>query len=196
MSDQGTTIDDLLAEIQPRTSVARVLLRQDLVEQHAALDAELNAAMIADKHENRTPVAPGLARQLAELEAEIEEAKRSFHFKALGTRAWKKLIGEHPPTKEQLKAIKGVDHNPETFPIAAIAASCTSPVMTAGQVADLEERLNQTQFNQLWEACLDANVGGGRDPKSLTAGLILRTSAHSASTAALEELRAASSSGE
>jgi len=191
-----TTIDDLLAEIQPRTAVARVLLRQDLVEQHARLDAALNAAMLADQHENRDPVGPRLARELAEFEASIDAAKREFHFKAIGKRKWADLMAKHPPTKEQVKAHGRIDHNPATFPIAAIAASCTAPAMTTEQVAALEDGLNQTQFDQLWAACLDANVGGGSDPKSLTAGLILRTSGQSASTAVLEGLLAASSSDE
>lgn len=188
-----TTIDELLAEIQPRTATTRVLLRQELVERHAELDAELNAAVLSDQHQNREPLGPVLAQQLAELEAEIDAAKRPFTFKAIGKRKWADLMAKHPPKPEQVKVYGRLDHNPDTFPAAAIAASCISPVMTVDQVKAFEDGLNQTEFDKLWGACLEANVGGGSDPKSLTAGLILRTSGPSASTAVLTELLAASS---
>lgn len=196
MTAADTTIDEVLAEITPRTATVRVLLRQDLVEHHTRLDAALNAAVLADQHENRTPVAPTLAAELRTLEAEIDAAKRTFHFKAIGKRKWADLLAQHPPTKEQLKVHGRLDHNPATFPSAAIAATCTSPAMTLEQVAQLEDALNQTQFDLLWGTCLEANVGGGSDPKSLTAGLILRTNGQSASTAVLTELLAASSLAE
>jgi hypothetical protein len=179
-----TTIDDLLAEIAPREKVARILLRQDMLAEHARLDSELEAERALDATENRDPVAPGLANRLLELEAEIEAAKRDFRFRSIGKKAWADLLSEHPPTKDQAKANTRIDHNPETFPLAAIAASCVDPVMTVEQVDKLEQLLTIGQFETLWGACIDANIGGGVDrPKSLAAGLIARVSASFESSA-------------
>lgn len=168
------TIDDLLAEITAREKTVRILLRQDLIAEHARLDDELVAAAKVDATENRDPVGPALAERILELEAEIEAAKRLFRFRAVGKKAWADLIAQHPPTPEQLKGHGRLDHNPETFPVAAIAASCIGPKMTVEQVAKLELELNLAQFEILWSGCLDANVGGSDSPKSLVAPLIVR----------------------
>lgn len=173
-----TTIDDLLAEVTAREKTVKILLRQDMLIEHERLDAELVAELHADNEENRDPLGPALAERLVEFEAEIEAAKRPFRFRAIGKRAWADLLAEHPPTKEQLAATNGrIDHNPETLPIVAIAASCVDPPMTVEQVGKLEQALNLAQFEKLWAGCLDANVGSADSPKSFAAGPIARVSA-------------------
>lgn len=169
------TFEDLLAEVTPRTATARVLLRQDLLERHKELEAELDAAVERDMRASEgsiddVPEAVGVAAQIMELQAEIEAAMRPFHFRAIGRKPWRDLLAKHPPTKEQRAADPRLDHNPETFPHAAIAASCTSPVMTAEQVAQFEQICDLSQYSLLWNACLDANAGRGDTPKSLRAG--------------------------
>lgn len=196
------SIESILAQAEnpafARTVTARVLLRQDLVAAHAQLEADLAAAIPEDARENRIPVAPRLAEDLEALEAEIVAAKVEFVFRAIGKRAWANLLAKHPPTKDQLRVERQLDHNPETFPIAAIAASCISPAVTVDDVARLERALNASQFDVLWAKCVDANVGGVADPKSVAAGLIRRANGLSASsaTAAAEPSLAASSSDE
>lgn len=170
-----TTIDDLLAEVSARERTVKLLLRQEMLAEHARLDAELIDVLTTDQNENRDPLGPALAERLVAFEAEIEAAKRSFRFRAVGKRAWADLLKEHPPTKDQRAANGRLDHNPETFPIAAIAASCVEPVLSVDDVAKLEAVLNLAQFDVLWGGCLDANVGGGTDnPKSIAAGPIAR----------------------
>lgn len=155
----------------------RVLLRQDMLAEHARMDAELMAELAIDQRENRDPVGPGLAKRLVAYEAEIEAAKRAFTFRAIGKRAWADLLAKHPPTKEQMKLNSRMDHNPLTFPVLAVAASCVDPVMSVEQVTALESALNISVFDQLWMACVEANVGGGDSPKSLVAGPIAQVSA-------------------
>lgn len=180
-------IEEILAEITARTVTARVLLRQDLLDRHAELSAELDAALAADRSEQSMEGgmrAPAVAQAVVDFEAELEAAKREFVFKGIGKRSWSDLLRQHPPTKEQLKANARIDHNPETFPAAAVAVSCSSPRMTLDQARALEERLDLTQWAQIWQACLSANLGEATLPKSQVAGGILRASGASASTAA------------
>lgn len=183
MADE-ITVEDLLAEIKPRTATARILLNQDLVAEHARLDAELRSALDRDQRNGAglDTDTPELARRVQDLEGEMDAARRPFTFKAIGRRRWQNLLMMHPPTKDQKHARPGLDHNPETFPLAAIEASCIAPVLTNEAVAALADALAVNQFDQLWAACLDANVGGSGDtPKSLVAGGIARASAAFAS---------------
>lgn len=183
-----TTIDDLLAEITAREKTVKILLRQDMLAEHARLDAELVEVLNTDAEENRDPLGPALAQRLVDYEEEIEAAKRAFLFRAVGKKPWADLLAQHPPTKEQTNAVKEqtggrghLDHNPETFPIAAITASCIDVdglgKPSEEQVTKLVEKMTIGQFDKLWAACLDANVGGFDSPKSPAAGPIARVSA-------------------
>lgn len=196
-----SNIRDILAEAtapgHARTASARILLRQDLVARHRELEDRIRVELDLDNNLNRVPVAPTLAGELAELEAEIDAAKRTFTFRSIGKRAWADLIREHPPTKAQQKESQGrLDHNPETFIPAAMSACSVDPVMTVDDVAELEQALNQAQFDALWGAVYDANLGGLAAPKSMMAGIGRRMNERSATTAASEESPAASSSDE
>lgn len=192
-----TSLEEILAQAENpayvRVATARILLRQDLVARHAELEEQLTAAANADRATNREPVAPALAAQILELEQEMEAAKVEFRFRAIGKRAWADLIARHPPTKDQLKADPRLDHNPVTFPVAAIAASCIDPELTLEDAQRLERALNHSQFDLLWAKVVDANIGGLNAPKSRAAGMILRPSVPSATTAASEEFPEASS---
>ncbi len=181
----GLTATDILAQAEnpayTRVATARVLLRQDMVAKHRELEAELTAAVARDATTNERDQAPEIARQIEALEAEMETAKVEFRFRAVGKKAWADLLAKHPPLKEH-KELR-VDHNPETFPIAAIAASCVSPELSEDDVRRLEVAMTDAQFTVLWRGCIDANIGGVESPKSLAAGQILRVNERSGTTA-------------
>jgi hypothetical protein len=196
-----TTAADILAQAENvdhrRTATVRMLLRQDLARQHADLEAELLDARNGDDMENRTPQAPVIAQRIVDLEAEIEAAKVSFTFRAVGRRAWVDLLAAHPPTKAQIKALADVtpdvlrrptlEFNPEKFPVAAIAATLVEPEMTEDDVRRLEAALSDAQWSQLWGKAIEVNVGASDPKASRVAGLILRLSEQSETTAAPEE---------
>jgi hypothetical protein len=194
-------ISDVLAQAEDvdnrPTATVRMLLRQDLARQHADLETELEQAIVGDRNENRTPVAPTIAAQIVDLERQMDEAKVAFTFRAMGRRDWVELVAAHPPTKAQLTAVAamsldplkrpGLDFNPDTFPVAAVAKSCINPAMSLDDAKKLERAITDSQWAQLWDAAIRVNVGS-TDPKaSRAAGLILRLKERSESTAAPEE---------
>lgn len=201
-----TDINDVLGRVKDR-GYRRVktvdLFDPRLIEEHAALDAELQRALVDDGRHNRQPEAPRIAKQIEELEQRIESSAIQFKFGALSYRAWSDLLAAHPPTKKQLKEAADrsgewmrrqvLDHNPDTFPPALVAACAVEPEMTAEQATQLADELGPDQFELLWQACIEVNRGGEVAPKSLAAGAILRTSELFASTPAPEESLAASS---
>jgi hypothetical protein len=196
------SIDDILATTENpayvRVATARVLLRQDLAARHEELDAQLTAAMEADGRLTGigdAPQSPAVAEQVRALEAEMESLTVPFRFRALSKRVWSDLIAQHPPTKDQTRAHPQLDHNPETFPVAAVAASCIDPAMTLEQAQRLETSLNQSQWGRLWAACLDANVGVDA-PKSVAAGMLRRLNGASERPLTTTAFPAASSSDE
>jgi hypothetical protein len=180
------TATEILAQAENpafvRVTTARVLLRQDLIARHLALEADLAAAIARDATTNERDRAPEIAEQIESLQGEIEAAKVEFRFRNIGRKAWADLLAAHPPEKKH-KDLR-TDHNPETFPIAAMAVSMSAPEgFDEDGVRRLEAALTDAQFTALWRACIDANMGGVESPKSMAAGAILRVNGRSESTA-------------
>jgi len=185
MSGTGElNVDELLSEMAPREVTVRVLLRQGLLTDHARLERELELAVKGDQRENRTPLAPTISKQIVDLEDEIDAAKREFTFRSLGSRKWSDLLAKHPPTRDQKKNDPRAAFNDETFPVEAVAASSHSPKLTVDEAQAFQDGLPKLEWQALWQAAAQANLGGDDSPKSRAAGVILRQSGESANTAA------------
>lgn len=192
MADLASVLADAENPAYVRSASAKILLRQDLTRRLAELQAEFEAA-VSDTAMAQTDEGRRVAKEITALKAEIDEAKVEFRFHNIGRRAWADLLLKHPPTKEQARTLK-VDHNPETFPIAAIAASCVEPEgMDEAAVKRLEAALTDSQFTALWAAAVEANIGGDAPKADLLSGLIARLSGQSGTTAVSEESPEASS---
>lgn len=174
------SIDEILAVAENpayhRVATARILLRQDLFDEHERRHAALAQAITDDERLNRIPQAPRLADELQAFEAEIDAERVEFRFRSVGAQAWAALLAKYPPTKDQLKAYPRAEYNPVTFPAAAVAASCVEPAMTLDQAKALEAAINQAAWEQLFARACDANVGGVENPKSDLAGFVRRLS--------------------
>lgn len=180
------TIEDILAVADDpayvRVVTARVpFVPQSLRDEHAALEAEL-AGMLSDVVSDPERIA--VAERIVEIEEQIAASVREFRFVSIGRKAWSDLLAQHPPTDAQRRRDRGIDYNPDTFPYVAMAAACTSPTMTVDQARKIgtSPALDVAGWSELWGACIRANVQDAA-PKSLAAGLTLRTSSRSAATA-------------
>lgn len=185
------TLDDFAAAHKPARATARVGFRQDLWDRHARLEAELSDAIRGDSTENRDPLAPGVVDQIEALEAEIRAGEQEFTFESIGRQAWTKLLAEHPPSAEHRDL--GSDHNPETFPPAAVAASSAEPKVSVETATEMFNRLNIAQWTRIWSAVLTANLGGGESPKSVMATVVRQRLEPSSTTAVPEGSLEASS---
>lgn len=186
------SVDDFLGEFEAPTVEVPVCPRADLLEEHRRLDRELAEA---GKRGDIGGLAGSGTRQLAEqvrdLETQIEGATRTFRFRALSRRRWLALQAQHPPSKAD-KA-DGWGYNPETLPVAAIAACAVEPTMTEEQAGKLADLLPLGEFSRIWVAVNNLNLGANEAPKSVLATAILRTNGASSTTAAPEESLEASS---
>jgi hypothetical protein len=187
----GSQLDGLVDEITPATETVRICTRGDLVDQLRRLEQELADAQRDDDRHNRPPKAPKIAKQIEALEAEARGSERGLTLQAIGAAAWSDLLAKHPPTKQQRDQYPGLDHNPETFPYAAVAASLGEPDDSG--VRKLVERISQGQWSRLWGACLAVNVGEVSVPFSGRAYALLRGSEQSSTSAADTASPAASS---
>lgn len=189
----GKSLADVVAHVRPRTKSVRICLRGDLAEEHDRLSAELVEAQRRDKESDSLGAgaeAPAIAERLVDLEQQMRDTLVTFTFQAMGKSAWSDLLASHPPTKSQKDDLR-LDHNPETFSVAAITASLVEPSdASLEQVENLANILSLGQWSRLWQACLAANIEGDDPGESSAASLLLRGSRPSsgsvADTASLE----------
>jgi len=216
MTDKQTAVaqDDLLARASwaelkktRRNTVrsVRMTLRGDLLDEVALLEEQMRREAEIDERENRTPVAPGIARKIQELEAEARKSEVLFKFEGRGSGEYALMQAQHPATPEVKKRLgiaadAELEFSPETFPPALMAASCLEPAELAGNVEEWTE-IHQTWSNgqvmRLWATCMAANAMVSDSPKSDRASEILRqVASESSSTTALRSVsRTASSPG-
>lgn len=191
------SIDEILADDDAayvRVVTARLpRIRQELRDEHAELDALL-PTLVSDTIDEH-PQRQATLDRIAEIEAEIEADAVEVKLRSIGHRAWADLLRKHPPTRTQLSADRQLDHNPETFPTEAIAASLDPP-RTAEWVEMLVSKpwFNEECWSELWSKCLQVNVVDPA-PKSAAAS-ILRLSAESSRRPTTIEFPEASSSVE
>lgn len=176
----AASIEDILGEITPRETTVPVRTRGDLdarIEQVEEQLKGLRSDSLAD------PAREALEAELADL---VDQSPtRVFTIRSIGQRAWRDLLATHPPSEEQRRQF--YDHDPDTFPYAAVAASVSDPVMTAEQAVELADRISLGQWVKLWNAVLAVNVGGETIPKSVTASGGPLRSGPSSTTAPSEE---------
>lgn len=166
----------------------RIPMRADLPDQIGRLELEARREKAVDDRENREPVAPGIARQIQDLEAELAASEEAFTFEALSRGTARELVAEHPATEDQQKeaAAEGrrLQWNPDTYPPALIAASCITPRLTVEDAVEIWDGWSDGQVAQLWSGCLSVNAGTvDVGPKSQIASDILTGSAPSSTTA-------------
>lgn len=140
------------------------------------LVAELDAAWARLEKEKEGQLEPPseLEAHVAALSKKVEEKTRTFVFQSIGRREWRKLSSEHPPTDEQKALEPELDHNPDTFPPAALAASCSEPRLTDEDAQWLCDVLPDGEFFRIWSAVLSANLIGGDAKKAVaTAAAVL-----------------------
>ena len=173
----SSSIGDILARdtsaLGRRVTVRLPLITQEMRDEHADLDKRL-LEFDDDPHRgiDDPPERTAIADRLLELEAEMEESHAEIVVRSLGHKRWADLLRDHPPSKEHRRADSRVDHNPETFPPAAIAASTDSTIEEVGELLG-QEWFDEVCYAKLWGATLEANIGSAV-PKSLAAGRIRR----------------------
>lgn len=166
----GDTFGEVLAAAKPVTKSVRICMRGDLIAEIERLDADWAQAREDDERLNRLAEAPDLAARITDLTEEAKAAEVEFVFQSMGRRAWRDLLAMHGPSDEDKKA--GFDYNRQTFPVAAMAASCIAP--KGATVEGFEEfadspNVTDAHWNRLWLTCYNANTGGAEVPQSRAA---------------------------
>lgn len=162
----------------------RLALAGDLWAEHARLETALAEAVERDaaaqpRSAAETDEAPQIAQQIRDLEERMRASEVEFVFRGIGRGPMARMLAAHPPTKDQTAQPGGeaLVYNPETFPPALLAESCTRPTELAGNVTEwteIHDTWSDGQVALLWNACQHANARVAETPFSAAASEVLR----------------------
>jgi len=170
-----------IKDAHQRTHVSTtVALAAAAADEYDRLEEELPAVRQADAQENRDALAPGIARRMEDLAAQLRESQVTFTFRGLGRAAYRRLLLEHPATKDQADAagefgVGALEYNVDTFPPQLLKACCVGLMDSGGDVVDVGEidwsevwdTWSHGQTQRLWRACVAANTAVADVPKSV-----------------------------
>jgi hypothetical protein len=187
-------VDDILAAATRRSQVVPLCMRGDLAQRHEQLVEDLDRALSTGADDDELE---RLAGDIQQAEDDLRAATVDWTFAGVGRKAWSDLVASHPPTREQVEMFGiRLRWNPDTFPAAAIAASCVAPEgVTVEHVQALEEATTEAEWTDVWNAVLTVNLEGRRPGESSAASAILRRLRPSSEPPETTEPLAASSSG-
>ncbi len=172
-------VDDLIATAQPRTDKVRICARGDLVAAHAEAVAALQSVMGGDDSLEGADTTDAAAAVVA-VEEEMEAATVTFTVASVSRHRWANLLAKHPPSAQDRRA--GHDHDPEQFPVAAVAECVTDPDLSPLQAKQLADVLPPGEWNKLWIAALTLNITGTPNPKLAAATELLQANGQSSTT--------------
>lgn len=155
------SFNEVRSRVKPRVATVKVLLgADDLPDQYEKLDEELREVVSRSAADSLDQVneITAIRDQMAELSARMDAESTVFKFQALPRTEWRKLIADHPPSREIQKKNPRAEWDPVTFMPAALSACCVDPEMTVDEAAELMDMLTEAQFNDVWITCYSVNV--------------------------------------
>lgn len=167
-------LDDLFDDWEPEVRPVEMLLDRTVGSRLAAATREvetaeqkLSQAEEDEKGGMRRPKVAEAKQQLQQAQdrlAQVSELaarkRKTLHLVELGNRRWKELLWLVPPTRQQTERLGDhLDHNPELFPIVAVAFSLVDVKEgDDGELHVVGPAVDQTQLDTL-DAALKKAAG-------------------------------------
>lgn len=166
------TLDHLKSLKKPVITRAVIAGDNEVAEEYEQAKNELDYARI--RYEAR-PEVDIVRSDFEEAKKRFEAAKKRaqetalvFKFRSIGRKKYEALLDKHQPTEEQIEEFESrggkrdqLSFNPDTFPLALIAASSFEPEMTIDDVKELwdsDADWNTSELALLFEKAYEANT--------------------------------------
>ncbi len=165
---KARTIADIRSRKKPVTKKVAIQMDGEIANQIEELREMHDTARNNDRVSNEDEKAPAIQDQIDELLEQALESVEVFTFKSIGRYNYDKLVGQHPPTKDQKK--QGMDFNPDTFPPVLVAASCIDPEIPLedSEAIFADPNWNGAELRKLFFGALESNTEMGDIPLSRT----------------------------
>lgn len=156
---------------KPLTKAVRLAFDFELIENFEEARKEVKKATIGAR---ANPTSQSIKAELEEAnetlinaEAELKAESIEFKFRAVGRKSYERLISDHPLREENHDIVRreGQDpdtfpFDPESFPIALIAASMVEPEMSPEEAEAWlgEDNWSSSEVEALFTAAMEVNT--------------------------------------
>jgi hypothetical protein len=177
-----TDFDTMLDDADLYTRTVPVCLKGSLVAEFEALEADLQAALIApDADSKEGSGAQQIAERMEQLREQMTAATYPFKLQALPKPKYRELKAKYPPRQDDEGTIldedRMLDANMDDFPGPLLRACVVDPVLDDTTWARLEEKLTDRQYEDLAGMAIHVNKGGVNVPFSPDASKLRRSTA-------------------
>lgn len=150
------SLDEIMANATPVERVVSICVAGQLAGDYERLTAQLQQASMDEIQERLSGDAQSIKirKELDSLEELMAEYTYDFRFRAMSPKRWSDLLAKHPdPEKYRL-------FDPDTFPGAAIQASCVDPdgLDDDEKFDALMDKLSTAQQSELFDGAWEANT--------------------------------------
>lgn len=165
-----TSLDKIRKKKKKKTAVVPILMDPDVGSELDDLDgrtAEIVKRLRVGRKEDMEELQKeknDLDQRRKELVKKVEDSSVEFHFQSIGRETLDTLLSENPPTNKQIEearkeGVTDLMFNPETFPVALIAASSTDPDMSVEDVQELwdDENWSTPELMALFNGAQECN---------------------------------------
>jgi hypothetical protein len=159
---------EIIESAKRRETTVRLCLRGDLVAEFEALEARLADLTIGVGWGNGDDATAEVAARLTEIRAEMLEDTVEFRFRALKRRAWDDLKSKHTDAATQIL-------NVDAFMPELVQVSLVDPAMTAAELDELYDVINDGQRIDLGNAAWSVNTEATEVPFSERASVVMRS---------------------
>jgi len=166
--------DEIKKRASLPTKILPLCLAGEVMEEIDDLERQLAEAKPSENLEERSPKLV-IAEQIAEAQERMREATVDFHLRAMGARTWSAFYAGQP---ERRDGESGTEWDERIYPWYAelVSRSCTDPVMSVEQVAELVDLINGRSWAELTNTCFLLNAGKVDIPNSDAASALIRSS--------------------
>lgn len=166
------SIEEIMERRKPRTESAWVPLDAEVLNRISELETQIPMEERRDERRtDRAPVAPQLREELEGLREHAHESAVQFTFEALGRKAYRDLIDEHPPQdedRERAKAQFGDQRmarwHSDTFVPALMAACAVEPEMDLEHAQRIWDEWDMAVAELIGGMAIAANEGETKVP--------------------------------
>lgn len=163
---KARTIADIMSRKKPVTKKVAIQMDGEIANEIEELREAHTIARDNDRVSNAPEAAPKIQDKIDALLEQAVESIEVFTFRSIGRYNYDKLVGLHPPTKQQKK--DGADFNADTFPPILVSASCIDPEISIEDAETIfsDPNWNGAELRKLFFGALGANTEMGDIPLS------------------------------
>jgi len=151
------SFDEIRRAKKPNEVSVELVLNPELSRTVEELERRYAQEKRRDTKENRTPLAPGILKEIESLQEQMEDEQVTFVFRDPGRQKFDLLVDTYPPSDEDRKE-KQYQWDPDGFVPALLALTSIDPKLSDSDATEIYNEWGRGDVEALVAAALQASL--------------------------------------